>query len=204
MLGFTGALDLLTGAQRLLAAGPACVAVTQGSKGALIVSNEETIEVPAFAVDVVDTTGCGDAFSAGFILGRALGRDLRQAARLGCATAAQVAGGIGTDAGAYDLARSRRSPIPGTEKALRANVHRRRDHTPVGRCSHRARAVGQHRWTRRARWARIIPKVRYVRARKTCEIPNGQLTCTQERFRSHVRGHGSGADSLVQGGAVAL
>jgi sugar/nucleoside kinase (ribokinase family) len=79
------------------------VAVTQGSKGALIVSNEETIDVPAFAVDVVDTTGCGDAFSAGFILGRALGRDLREAARLGCATAAQVAGGIGTDAGAYDL-----------------------------------------------------------------------------------------------------
>lgn len=103
VLGFTGAPDLLTGAQRLLAAGPACLAVTQGSKGALIVSNEESIEVPAFAIDVVDTTGCGDAFSAGFILGRALGRDLREAARLGCATAAQVAGGIGTDAGAYDL-----------------------------------------------------------------------------------------------------
>ncbi|MGO9511972.1 MAG: carbohydrate kinase family protein [Mycobacterium sp.] len=104
VVGFTGAPDLLTAAQHLLAAGPACVAVTQGGKGALIVSNEETIEVPAFAVDVVDTTGCGDAFSAGFILGRALGRDLRAAARLGCATAAQVAGGIGTDAGAYDLA----------------------------------------------------------------------------------------------------
>jgi sugar/nucleoside kinase (ribokinase family) len=103
VLGFTGAPDLLTGAQRLLAAGPACVAVTQGSKGALIVSNEETIEVPAFAIEVVDTTGCGDAFSAGFIVGRVLGRDFREAARLGCATAAQVAGGIGTDAGTYDL-----------------------------------------------------------------------------------------------------
>ncbi|SON63716.1 putative sugar kinase YdjH [Mycobacterium simulans] len=103
VLGFTGAPDLLTGAQYLLGAGPACLAVTQGSKGALIVSNEETFEVPAFAVDVVDTTGCGDAFSAGFILGRALGRSLSEAARLGCATAAQVAGGIGTDAGTYDL-----------------------------------------------------------------------------------------------------
>jgi sugar/nucleoside kinase (ribokinase family) len=103
VLGFTGAPDVLSGAQRLLAAGPGCVAVTQGSKGALIVTKDETIEVPAFAIDVVDTTGCGDAFSAGFILGRALGRDLREAGRLGCATAAQVAGGIGTDAGAYDL-----------------------------------------------------------------------------------------------------
>ncbi len=104
VLGFTGAPDLLSGARALLAAGPSCVAATQGSKGALIVSADETIEVPAYAVDVIDTTGCGDAFSAGFILGRALGRDLRNAARLGCATAAQVAGGIGTDAGEYDLA----------------------------------------------------------------------------------------------------
>lgn len=103
VLGFTGTVDLLTGARQLLAAGPGCVAVTQGSEGALIVSPDETVEVPAFAVDVVDTTGCGDAFSAGFILGRALGRDLREAARLGCAAAAHVAQGIGTDAGAYDL-----------------------------------------------------------------------------------------------------
>lgn len=103
VLGFTGAPDLLTGAQQLLAAGPGCVAATQGSQGALVVSGGEAIEVPAFAIDVVDTTGCGDAFSAGFILGRALGRDLRAAARLGCATAAHVAGGIGTDAGEYDL-----------------------------------------------------------------------------------------------------
>ncbi|MCV7195269.1 carbohydrate kinase family protein [Mycobacterium angelicum] len=103
VLGFTGAPDLLSGARQLLAAGPTCVAVTQGSKGVLIVSGEECFEMPAFAIDVVDTTGCGDAFSAGFILGRALGRDLRAAARLGCATAAHVAGGIGTDAGSYDL-----------------------------------------------------------------------------------------------------
>lgn len=103
VLGFTGAPDLLSGARQLLAAGPTCVAVTQGSKGAVILSGEESFEMPAFAIDVVDTTGCGDAFSAGFILGRALGRDLCGAARLGCATAAHVAGGIGTDAGSYDL-----------------------------------------------------------------------------------------------------
>nr|GID85061.1 hypothetical protein Ade03nite_39850 [Actinoplanes derwentensis] len=78
--------------------------MTHGSKGALVVTAEETISVPAFRVDVVDTTGCGDAFSAGFILGRAQGRTLRDAALLGCATAAQVAQGLGTDAGSYDLA----------------------------------------------------------------------------------------------------
>jgi len=60
--------------------------------------------VPAFEVDVVDTTGCGDAFSAGFLRGLSLGRSRRDAAALGCAAAAQVAQGLGTDHGDYDLA----------------------------------------------------------------------------------------------------
>ncbi|WP_345522797.1 sugar kinase [Nocardioides conyzicola] len=105
VLGFTGASTLAEGAQALVAAGVGCVAVTQGAKGALVVTADEVIEVPAYDVDVVDTTGCGDAFSAGFLRGLSLGRDLRGAAELGCATAAQVAGGLGTDAGSYDLAR---------------------------------------------------------------------------------------------------
>jgi sugar/nucleoside kinase (ribokinase family) len=52
---------------------------------------------------VVDTTGCGDAFSAGFLRGLALGRDRRAAAELGCAAAALVAGGLGSDYGDFDL-----------------------------------------------------------------------------------------------------
>jgi sugar/nucleoside kinase (ribokinase family) len=104
VLGFTGASDLAEGARALVAAGAGCVAVTQGAGGALVVTADEVIEVPAYAVDVVDTTGCGDAFSAGFLRGRSLGRSLTDSARLGCATAAQVASGLGTDAGTYDLA----------------------------------------------------------------------------------------------------
>ncbi|MDX6639968.1 MAG: hypothetical protein QOF12_979, partial [Solirubrobacteraceae bacterium] len=60
--------------------------------------------VPAFAIDVVDTTGCGDAFSAGFLRGLELGRERAAAAVLGCAAAALVAQGLGTDHGEYDLA----------------------------------------------------------------------------------------------------
>ena len=103
VLGFTGAGSLADGARALLDAGAGCVAVTQGSKGALVVTADETIEAPAYAVEVVDTTGCGDAFSAGFLRGLSLGRDLQGAAALGCAVAAQVAQGLGTDAGDYDL-----------------------------------------------------------------------------------------------------
>jgi sugar/nucleoside kinase (ribokinase family) len=104
VLGFTGAASLEEGARLLLERGVGCVAVTQGAKGALVVTEGEVVEVPAFEVDVVDTTGCGDAFSAGFLRGISLGGDLRAAAMLGCATAAQVAQGLGTDAGSYTLA----------------------------------------------------------------------------------------------------
>ncbi len=103
VLGLTGAESLADGARALVEAGAGCVAVTQGSRGALVVTAEETTEVPAYSIEVVDTTGCGDAFSAGFLRGLSLGRDLRGAAELGCATAAQVAQGLGTDAGDYSL-----------------------------------------------------------------------------------------------------
>ena len=103
VLGFTGASSLADGARALVDAGAGCVAVTQGSKGALVVTADDVVEVPAYPIEVVDTTGCGDAFSAGFLRGLSLGRDPRDAARLGCATAAQVAQGLGTDAGSYDL-----------------------------------------------------------------------------------------------------
>lgn len=85
------------------APGVGCVAVTQGAQGALVVTSQDVVEVAAYAVEVVDTTGCGDAFSAGFLRGLSLGRDARGAAELGCATAAQVAHGLGTDAGSYTL-----------------------------------------------------------------------------------------------------
>lgn len=103
VLGFTGAASLAEGAVALLEHGVGCVAVTQGAKGALVATTSGVVEVPAFPIEVVDTTGCGDAFSAGFLRGLSLGRTPAEAARLGCATAAQVAQGLGTDAGSYSL-----------------------------------------------------------------------------------------------------
>ncbi|WP_369166484.1 carbohydrate kinase family protein [Streptomyces sp. R28] len=104
VLGFTGEEDLVAGANKLLAAGAGLVAVTRGGDGALLVTGEGTQNVPAFAVDVVDTTGCGDAFSAGFVRGVGLGRTPYDAAVLGCAAAALVAQGLGSDHGDFDLA----------------------------------------------------------------------------------------------------
>ena len=103
VLGFTGADDLAAGCRALIERGAGCVAATRGGEGALVVAPGEEHAIPAVEVDVVDTTGCGDAFSAGYLRGLALGRSLPDAARLGCAVAARVAQGLGTDAGAYDL-----------------------------------------------------------------------------------------------------
>jgi sugar/nucleoside kinase (ribokinase family) len=104
VLGFTGAADLADGCRQLLDAGAGLLAVTCGADGALIVSREGTQQVPAFAIDVVDTTGCGDAFSAGFVYAISIGREPRDAAVLGNAVAALVAGGLGSDHGDFDLA----------------------------------------------------------------------------------------------------
>ena len=104
VLGLTGADDLEAGCRRLLDRGVGCVAATAGADGALVVDAGGAQRVPAYAVDVVDTTGCGDAFSAGYLRGLGLGRSGRDAAVLGCAAAALVAQGLGSDHGGFDLA----------------------------------------------------------------------------------------------------
>ena len=70
--------------------------VTRGAAGSLVVTAAETLAVPAAPVAaVVDTTGAGDLFAAGFLAG--LGRDLapRECARLGALAAAEIIGHIG-------------------------------------------------------------------------------------------------------------
>jgi sugar/nucleoside kinase (ribokinase family) len=103
VLSLTGSGDLLSGCRALLERGVGCVAATCGADGAVVVDSEGQARVPAFAVDVVDTTGCGDAFSAGFLRGLSLGRTRVDAAALGCAVAGLVAQGLGSDHGAFDL-----------------------------------------------------------------------------------------------------
>jgi sugar/nucleoside kinase (ribokinase family) len=104
VLGLTGADDLESGCRALLERGIGCVAATRGGEGAIVVGAEGVERVPAFEVEVVDTTGCGDAFSAGFLRGVGLGRTPREAAVLGCAAAGLVAQGLGSDYGEFGLA----------------------------------------------------------------------------------------------------
>jgi sugar/nucleoside kinase (ribokinase family) len=98
----TDELDAAGGA--LLERGVGGCAITCGARGSLVVTRGQVEQVPAFQTDVVDTTGCGDAFSAGFMRGLSLGRSPADAARLGSACASLVAQGLGSDAGEFDLA----------------------------------------------------------------------------------------------------
>ena len=101
--GLSGESDLEAAGRWFVDRGVGCVAATCGGDGVVIVDADGAERVPAFAIDVVDTTGCGDAFSAGFLRGLELGRSRHDAAVLGCATAALVAQGLGTDHGEFSL-----------------------------------------------------------------------------------------------------
>jgi sugar/nucleoside kinase (ribokinase family) len=65
----TGETDYEKIAVKLLALGPKVVAVTMGADGALIASAGKMAHVPAFKVNVVDSTGAGDAFMGGLSYG---------------------------------------------------------------------------------------------------------------------------------------
>jgi sugar/nucleoside kinase (ribokinase family) len=72
------------------------VAVTRGEHGALLSCGGETVAVPAEAVPrVVDTTGAGDLFAAGFLLGLTRGWTLADCGRLGALAAAEVISHLG-------------------------------------------------------------------------------------------------------------
>ena len=70
--------------------------ITRGAAGCVIVTPDEVIEVAAVRVDrVVDTTGAGDLFAAGFLHGLTSGCALAECGRLGSIAAAEVISHVG-------------------------------------------------------------------------------------------------------------
>jgi sugar/nucleoside kinase (ribokinase family) len=104
VLGWTGATELIAGCRSLIERGVGCVVATAGLEASVAMRSDGThAAIPSFGVDVVDTSGCGDAFSAGFLRGLSLGLSVFDSAVLATATAAQVARGLGSDFGEFDL-----------------------------------------------------------------------------------------------------
>lgn len=69
-------------AHRLCERGVGNLIVTMGEKGVLVMTCDGHFEVPGIPVDVVDTTGAGDAFNSGLAVALAEGKDLPEAVRL--------------------------------------------------------------------------------------------------------------------------
>jgi sugar/nucleoside kinase (ribokinase family) len=73
----------------------ALAALTRGADGSLILRGEERVEVQAAPATVVDTTGAGDCYAAGFLTGLARGAGLGACGALGSAAAAACIAGYG-------------------------------------------------------------------------------------------------------------
>lgn len=120
--GFTGESDLERAAQRFLALGVETVVVSRGVDGLSVIDADGRTDLPAYPTEVVDTTGCGDAVSAGVIAGLVRGWPLIDAARLGLAAASLVATGLGSDAGIVDFTQTAMLVAPGADERLRARI----------------------------------------------------------------------------------
>ena len=71
-------------------------ALTRSARGSVVVGGDEVHVVDAYPVaDVVDTTGAGDLYAAGFMVGLCRGRDLATCGRLGAVAAAEVISHVG-------------------------------------------------------------------------------------------------------------
>jgi len=72
------------------------VVVTLGKEGALVVNSKNSTHVPPFEVDIVDTTGAGDAFNGGLAIAISEGKDLVESTKFANAVAALNVTKIGT------------------------------------------------------------------------------------------------------------
>jgi ribokinase len=82
------AKDAEAAARELLAKGAGSVVFKLGERGCLVVSKDEVIHLPSYIVDVVDTTGAGDAFTAALAVALGEGKSLKEASLFASAAGA--------------------------------------------------------------------------------------------------------------------
>ncbi len=95
----TGETEYPKGAATLIEMGVKIVAVKLGDKGCYVTDGQERKTIHPFKVKVVDTTGAGDAFNAGFLYGLIHDKTLAECGQLGNFVAAQSVTKMGARAG---------------------------------------------------------------------------------------------------------
>ena len=104
--------EVVAAGERLLAMGVGEVVATVGSKGAIHIDRSGSTSYPSLLVDAVDSTGAGDAFNAGLVVGMSMGQSLADSIVLGnragayCVTQLGVLDGLATMRQLEDLAAS--------------------------------------------------------------------------------------------------
>jgi sugar/nucleoside kinase (ribokinase family) len=77
-------------AKKLVSLGVETAIITRSESGVLIANARESFEIPSLAKDVIDCTGAGDAFAAGFLFAYQQGLDVEKAGLFGSATSAVI------------------------------------------------------------------------------------------------------------------
>ena len=89
-------VDAFDDAARLVAQDCEIAVLTRGAKGSVVISGSERHEIAAVPIEkLVDTTGAGDIYAAGFLYGLTHGRDLAKCGALGALGAAEVISHLG-------------------------------------------------------------------------------------------------------------
>jgi len=97
----TGEHDPRRQAQKLLDAGCGAVVITMGGRGTLLMDRQQIVEASAFLVQVVDSSGAGDAFAAGFIVGLLEGWSMADTLRFASAIGASSCTQLGCTPGVF-------------------------------------------------------------------------------------------------------
>jgi ribokinase len=95
----TGEIDYCKGADFMVGRGVKIVVVKLGGDGCYVTDGRERHSIEPFKVKVVDTTGAGDAFCAGFLYGLVNSKSLFECGRLGNFVASRCVMKMGARAG---------------------------------------------------------------------------------------------------------
>lgn len=100
----TDEADVYKNISALLSFGLKCAVVKRGGRGCVIATKDERLEIPACRVEkVLDTTGAGDCFAAGFLYALSEGRTLEECGRFACAAASCSVEEVGAVTGVTSL-----------------------------------------------------------------------------------------------------
>lgn len=85
---YFGHTNVLLAAKTLVESGATIAGVTMGNRGSVLANETEALEIPAFQVEAIDTTGAGDLYHAGVLFGILQGWDLKPTGQFASAVSA--------------------------------------------------------------------------------------------------------------------